>query len=178
MILYVIRHGEDTPGYRGGFALTRLTEKGKEQIKNAASKFASDDFDYIVSSDLPRAKESAEIISKLLNKEIIYNKDFREYNNGILAGMKNEIADEKYPQYIFAEIGMDDRFPEGETPREYYARVSKALNELIKDNKNVLLVTHGGVIDIINHIFNKVPYSNSSKFKRYIENAEIIKYEF
>ena len=178
MIIYAIRHGEDTPGFRGGFALTHLTEKGKKQIENAAEFFKGVNICYIVSSDLPRAKESAIILSNILNKDIEYVPAFREYNNGILAGMKNEIADEKYPHYIFAEIDMDERFPEGETPREYFNRISEALNKLIIDNKDVILVTHGGVIDIINHIYNKIPYSNSSKFKRYFDNAEIIKFEF
>lgn len=175
-----IRHGEDTPGFRGGWAHTSLTDVGKQQVKNAAKtisimKFS---FDHIVSSDLERAKESAEILSNLLDKPLVIDSSWREYNNGIIAGLPNDYADRKYPHYIFANIDMDERFPEGETPREYYNRIKTALEKLIKENKDVLLVTHGGVLDILNHIEHNIPYSNSSKHKTYFENAQIVIFNF
>lgn len=180
MKLYCIRHGEDVPGFRGGWATTPLTDNGKNQIKEASKHLLDKSIDLIITSDLIRAKESADILKDILKIDLIVDPNFREYNNGIIAGLPNDYADEKYPQYIFANIKMDDRFPEGETPREYFNRIKDALNLLINNykDKNILLVTHGGVIDVIYHIYNKIPYSNSSKYKRHVENAEILEFDF
>src|SRR5574344_1637714 len=179
MNIYLVRHGEDTPGYRGGWAKFGLTELGKMQIKDFAIHFKNDKIhiDYMISSDLPRAKESSDIISNYLKLDYMLDSDWREYNNGDLAGMKNEEADKKYPGLYFSSIGMDESFPHGETPREYYQRIKKALNEIIKEKKDVLIVTHGGVIDVVRHILENKNWTNSSNDKIYYKEAQLVHFK-
>lgn len=179
MFIYLVRHGEDTPGYRGGWSQFGLTDFGKMQIKDFALDFKAHQYhiDYIISSDLNRTKESAEIVSKVLHKNIIFNPLWREYNNGLLAGLKNEEADKLYPGLYFSTIGMNEAFPNGETPQDYFNRIQKALLQVKKENKDVLIITHGGVMDVIRHILENKTWSNSSPDKIHYNEAQMIKFE-
>ncbi len=179
MHIYLIRHGEDLPGYRGGWSRYSLTNVGRKQIIDLSKKILEDriSFDHIISSDLPRALESAEILSEQLKKSLVVEPLFREYNNGLLAGLSNKEADERFPGLYFNAIKMDEHFPEGESPNEYYARINKALDKVISDDKDVIIVTHGGVIDVISHILNHIPWSNNSPFKKHYDNASITHFE-
>jgi phosphohistidine phosphatase len=67
MHLYFLRHGEaDWPNWEGSDDDRPLTKKGKKEIKKLA-KFLADldvDLDEIVTSPLPRAAETAEVVAK------------------------------------------------------------------------------------------------------------------
>lgn len=72
MIIYIVRHGQTAENLQmilQGHLPGTLTDKGKEQVRNAAEHLAEKDvqFKCIVSSDLKRAMDSANIISERLN---------------------------------------------------------------------------------------------------------------
>ena len=75
---------------------------------------------HIYSSDLPRAVQTAEPIAAALNLPIIALKQFREVNNGDLAGMKNDIANSKYPGLYWDTIEWEEHYPNGESPKEFF----------------------------------------------------------
>lgn len=61
---------------------------------------------------------------------------------------------------------MDEKYPNGESPIEFYKRIEKWFYEIIEEKKqddNILIVTHSGVINIIYHIINRIEWSNKSK---------------
>lgn len=183
MICYLIRHGKDDNTIRGGWSDTPLTEQGKLEVEILANKLSNDlslNITQIFSSDLMRAKQTAEIISSKLQVKVEYSPMFREVNNGILAGMKNDLAKEKYPNLFWNTLEWNECYPEGESPKMFFERISYAWNsfkERIRNSKNnVLLVTHGGVINAIYHIENGIPYSNKNK-PISVKNAEIISFE-
>lgn len=64
---------------------------------------------------------------------------------------------------------MEEHYPNGESPKEFYDRVSSAWENLKQSlvgyDKNVLLVTHGGVINIIKCIADGTKYSNKEKYQ-------------
>ena len=95
--------------------------------------------------------------------------DFREVNNGDLAGLDNHIAEEKYPNLYWRKLDWEEHYPHGESPKEFYERISNAWDNLRKTlidyDKNVLLVTHGGVINVIKCITNESEYSNKQKYQ-------------
>ena len=100
MKCYLVRHGKDDDSVRGGCSDAPLTEQGIEQVNALANDLASNlqlNISRIFSSDLFRAKQTAEIISKAINVPVVYLPQFREVNNGVLAGMKNTEALKKYP---------------------------------------------------------------------------------
>ena len=179
MKIYVIRHGEDIPGFRGGWSTLDLTPLGISQAENFAKRVIDEklDFDYILTSDLPRALHTALIISNTTGHRIEINRNWREYNNGELAGMRDDIATEKYPGLTFATIGYEERYPNGETPKEYHHRILKALEEIKLLNKNVLIVTHGGVMDVLAHELNGISWRNNSPLKKHYQNTEMIEFD-
>lgn len=100
-----------------------LTEEGKIQAMRLAeflySQKGTFDISKIVSSDLPRTVSTAKAISYKLKIPFHVDARLREMNNGELAGMKNEVASIKYPGLYFNTLKMDEKYPNGESPREF-----------------------------------------------------------
>lgn len=170
MTVYLVRHGKDDETIRGGWSDHGLMYAGVEQVNKLAAKMIAENMtiDHIYSSDLQRTKETSEILSKYLKCSIEYNADLREVNNGDLAGMKHESANEKYPGLYWSSLGYDERYPNGESPKMFYNRVNTAWLELkskiLKQPlKNSVIVTHQGVIEVILCIENGIVYSNKTK---------------
>lgn len=173
MKIYIARHGQDDDSVRGGWSDCSLTDLGVKQSVDLADEILSKSDEYnigmIISSDIIRAKQTALIISEKLSVPVKYDMDFREVNNGDLAGLDNHIAEEKYPNLYWRKLDWEEYYPHGESPKEFYERVSEGWYNLRKTlidyDKNVLLVTHGGVINIIKCITNGVEYSNKLKYQ-------------
>lgn len=169
MKCYLVRHGQDDDSVRGGWSNHGLTSIGVEQVKNLAKEISEKGLSIgkIYSSDLERAKESALIISNSLNIPITYLPEFREVNNGDLAGIKNDIANEKYPGLFWLSLEYSECYPNGESPEMFYDRIRKAWiqlkNIVLEDMADVLLVTHGGVMEVILCIENGIEFTNKKK---------------
>ncbi len=160
--LHMVRHGRDEEDKLGGWSDNHLTDKGIIEVKLLKEEI-DNDYDLFISSDLNRTKETSLILNEKLNMNIIYDSNFREVNNGILKNMTKKDRDLKYPNLCFSKLKMDQCFPNGESPIEFYERISKAFIKLINENRNkkILLVTHGGVIVVILCILNDIEYSNT-----------------
>jgi len=166
-VIYFIRHGEDDKAFRGGWSIHGLTEKGIKQSEKLAI-YINENYkiDKIISSDLNRARQTTEIINFKLNVPVEYTEKLREMNNGYLAGMRNEDAEQKYPGVYYNTLEMNQRYPGGESPEEFYNRVIKDFEYIIKSNEkynNIVTVTHAGVINIIYKYINKQEWSNKIK---------------
>lgn len=99
---------------------------------------------------------------------IEYIPGLREVDNGVLAGMKNSLADEKYPGSYWSALEYDACYPNGESPKMFYERVKTAWSKLkgerlARADKDALLVTHGGVIEAILCIENRIVFSSKAK---------------
>lgn len=169
MKIWLIRHGAEDGSVRGGWSETPLTAEGRAQSLTAAERLAAEpdaDIARIFSSDLLRAAQTARIISDRLSVPVTYLSQFREVNNGVLAGMANEMADREYPGLYWRTLAFDEHYPGGESPHEFYDRISAAWGDLVTSvrgsGKDAALVTHGGVINVIMHIVDGAPYSNQT----------------
>ena len=96
-MIYLMRHGADPSERYGGWSIYGLTEEGREQVHSAKRHLCNKGIEKIYSSDLVRAKETAEIVADALSLEITYLPQFRESDNGLLAGMLKTEAAKKYP---------------------------------------------------------------------------------
>lgn len=181
MIIYLVRHGQDDDTCRGGWSNHALTSEGIQQSENLAIELYNNKNKYnitkIYSSDLIRAQQTAKILADKIDIPIHFTSEFREVNNGDLAGLKNEIANIKFPNLYWRKLEWDEHYPNGESPKEFYERIKSAWNKLIKTEKNnkgnIILVTHGGVINIIKSINLNQEYSNKIRYKG-IESASLI----
>ena len=171
MKILFVRHGKDDDRYRGGWSNLDLTDEGVEQVMELAKHLKKYKEEYnisrIVSSDLQRALTTSKIIAKELNLCITKEEAIRETNNGDLAGMLKEEALLKYPGLFFSSLDMDEAYPNGESPQEFYVRIKEWFERFVDEHKNdkenILVVTHGGVINIIYHLVNKLEWSNKNK---------------
>ncbi len=146
---FVMRHGQAKSNY-GDYALSTpeegegLTDLGKKQAIYSAQKLKKEKIDIIISSDLPRAMQTAQTVAETIGfdkEKIIYDKNFREINTGIF----NKKPNSEYHEYTGDYLSKFSKTPpEGENLMDLKKRVMCALYELeykYKD-KNILLVNH------------------------------------
>lgn len=170
MTCYLVRHGKDDDTVRGGWSDAPLTREGILQAEVLAERLAAEPQLHIAriySSDLNRARQTAQILAQALNLPVRNMPQFREVNNGMLAGMKNAQALEEYPGLFWNTLEWDSCYPDGESPHIFYDRIRHAWKEFKEEQRgqegNVALITHGGVINVILHIERGLTYSNKKK---------------
>ena len=170
MNLLFVRHGKDSDQHRGGWSQLDLLPEGKREAKTLADYLVQHKEDYhftkIITSDLKRAETTAIILAKKLQLPLEKESALRETNNGDLAGMLNSEADQKFPHLYFRSLAMDEHYPNGESPREFYQRIKTWFQRFLQENNNSdetqIVVTHGGVINIIYHLVNQIEWTNKS----------------
>jgi broad specificity phosphatase PhoE len=173
MEIVLVRHANDEDGFRGGWSKRGLITEGFEQSRLLGEYLRNNKDLYniktIISSDLNRALQTANEVAKNLYLPITKSIEWRETNNGELAGMPNSEAERKYPGLYFSSLRMEERYPGGESPLENFNRIKNTFNNLCEDivnqkiDSNVLVLTHGGVINIIYHILNNKEWTNKNK---------------
>ena len=178
MFCYLIRHGADDNTVRGGWSQAPLTEEGILQVEQLSNEIANNlKIEKIYTSDLKRAFQTAQIIGNRLSLPLTLTPQFRETNNGDLAGMDNDLALKRYPGLFWNQLKWEQCYPNGESPKQFYERVASAWEkfsqQIQKNDMDVILVTHGGVIQVILSIINNERYSNTAKH-RTIPHASII----
>lgn len=170
--LFIIRHGEtewNRERRLQGQTDTSLSEYGKEQVSKLTDKLKAAKIELIFSSDLKRAKETSEQISKDLGVEIIYHPGLREIHLGEAQGiLESELSN------LFGEISYSNwksldrihdsfRFPGGETKSEAEYRIIETILSLLKINgkKNVAVCSHGFVLSRFYRYFTckEIPHS-------------------
>lgn len=163
-MIYLMRHGKDDETRFGGWSAFGLTDAGRIQVEKSAEALVGKGISHIFSSDLPRARETAEIAGKKLSLDVSLLPEFREVNNGVLAGMPKEKASENYPGLYFASLGFDEPYPNGESPKAFFERIHDAWASFkaftADSGMTPLLVTHGGVINVILCIENGTKFTN------------------
>ena len=170
MKILFVRHGKDSAQHRGVWSQLDLLPEGKREAEALADYLAQHKEDYhftkIITSDLKRAETTATILAETLQLPLEKERDLRETNNGDLAGMLNSEADQKFPRLYFRSLAMDEHYPNGESPREFYQRIKTWFQRFLQENddsdETQIVVTHGGVINIIYHLVNQIEWTNKS----------------
>ena len=120
-----------------------LNEEGIRQAKQLATRLAAEDWDYLYSSDLSRARLTAEFIAKARSREVDgYDLRLREKTHGRLDGTTAEDRVELWGK------GWADLDHNEESTESVIARSLDFLQEMsIKHpNKKVLIISHGAWI--------------------------------
>ena len=146
-VVYLIRHSwtnENKIHLIQGRSDYKLCEDGITFAYEKAKEYKEKglEFDYIYSSPLSRAKDTASIFKEVFNfkKDIIIDDGLIEREFGVAE--KTIIDDHVYERIMNNEIeGM-------ETNEELEARVYKTISNIVKkyDNKRILIVTHSHTI--------------------------------
>lgn len=178
MNLYVIRHGKtdwNLESRMQGQTNTKLNELGIEQANRVRKIIEEKNIDLIISSPLDRAKQTAEIINKNMNKPIEYNEKIMERNFGILEG---KIANEIKNLDDYFEYHKNEKIEKGEKIQDFVNRVFEGMKQIEENHqdKNVLVVTHGGVARAIDYYFNGIPKEKDIG-KSLLSNCEVREYK-
>lgn len=107
-MIYLMRHGADSPDRYGGWSEYGLSEEGRRQVHAAKELLSDKGIEAIYASDLTRARETAKIVAEHLDLPVTYLPAFRESNNGYLAGMLKTEAAEKYPDVYWSALEWDE----------------------------------------------------------------------
>ena len=163
MRLTLVRHCAVEQKYLGcynGHIDIGLSEKGYKQAKELAKKLENENYDAVFCSDLIRAKESLKYFKNL--KNIIYTDKLREKSWGEDEGKSyDEICKNKNITYESFSQWIDELG--GESINEFTKRINSFFFEyLLKAKyKNILIITHSGVIKTFLSIYNKISLQDS-----------------
>lgn len=154
--LYLVRHGEtawNAGGKFQGHTDVPLSDNGREQAKALAIRLNEEKIDAFYSSDLSRARETAEILALHHNLPVNYLPELREINFGVWEGLTiKEISDN------YAEISsrwwaspLTIQIPSGESLQEVVNRCNSAVKDIVANHQDetVVIAAHGGVIRVI-----------------------------
>ena len=150
--LTLLRHGEsvgNAEGYYQGQYDFPLTDRGRDQTRRLISRWLAEgiQFDQIIASPLKRASETAEMIAKTLNVPLQFDPDWKERDNGVLGGLKREVADEQYPKPEFF-TPYDNFGGSGEGNFELFLRAGRAIHRILQmPPARYLIVSHGGILN-------------------------------
>ncbi|NOU89407.1 histidine phosphatase family protein [Paenibacillus sp. LMG 31460] len=141
-----IRHGStewNRLGKLQGQLDTELTGEGREQARLLGLRLAKESWDAIISSDLTRARETAQIVSDLSGIPFIRtDKRLRERKYGQVEGTTVAEREERWgPNWKLQELGQ-------ESDDDLWKRWTELEEELIQayPNGKILLISHGGFI--------------------------------
>ena len=145
--LLLVRHGESTWNVAGrwqGQADPPLSELGERQAVAARSAAATDAPDAVWTSDLARARRTAELLAEPHGLTPRADARLRERDVGEWSGLTRAEIEERWPGWLAAR-----RSPTGfEGDEPLAARVLAALRDIAiaAPGATVVVVTHGGVI--------------------------------
>ncbi len=162
--VYVVTHTESIhhiEGKVGGWYDSGLTQLGIAQARRTAERLQiliKGDSPKITSSDLLRAKETAEIIGAAFGSEIQTNPSLREMSYGAAEGLPQAWLDER-----ISPAPDDNRLDhlsieQGETKRDFISRIYRALDEIVcGDAPTHVIVTHGFALTFVVARWIKMP---------------------
>ncbi|CQR53344.1 histidine phosphatase family protein [Paenibacillus riograndensis] len=142
----LIRHGSTAWNKEGriqGHTDNPLDEEGLQQAAAIAERLSGEQWDYIYSSDLLRAVQTAEVISKRLGIPIAGQvPGVREMNGGLIEGTTE---DERVQRWGSGWKSMDMGLESDESGQQ---RGSRAIEEIAARHpgKRILIVSHGAIL--------------------------------
>ena len=152
----IIRHGETDWNVQRriqGQVDVPLNAEGREQAVRAARGLAGHRFAAVYSSDLTRTLDTATALAATLGLTVRSEPGLRERHYGLLQGKTADEMARQIPElhvrYVMRDLDHD--FGGGECLRRFARRIDGTLDRLARRHvgQSVLLVTHGGALDVI-----------------------------
>ncbi|EXI76102.1 MAG: Phosphoserine phosphatase 1 [Candidatus Accumulibacter sp. SK-11] len=175
----LVRHGETTwnadKRIQGQIDIG-LNAAGLAQAQAAADWLANEAVSALYSSDLQRARQTAARIAHRMRLLPAFRPEFRERRYGFFEGLTYDESRARYPADYHSFETRDPEFVipfGGESLRQLHDRVSGGLRQLAAEHhgETIVVVTHGGVLDIVNRLVRGNPLSAPRDFL--IPNAGI-----
>jgi alpha-ribazole phosphatase len=153
--IYLVRHGETDYNKMGcyyGWTDCSLAQEGIEQSEALSKVFENIRYDVMLSSDLKRAVETANIIN-CRDKELLTDKRLRELNFGQWEGKSYQEVSTEYKEdwNLWIEDFENAAPTEGESFGNMNNRICEFMDEVLSlyKDKSVVIVSHNGSLRII-----------------------------
>ena len=152
-----VRHGEtdwNIEQRMQGHIDLALNAKGEVQAVATGRCFSVMQASALYSSDLLRARQTAEPIAQALHLPIVLLPSLRERNFGRCEGMTFAEIAARNEEDARAIVSRDPDYAApggGESRRQHEVRILECVDGLVSDHpgKSIVVVTHGGVLDVI-----------------------------
>jgi len=152
--IFFVRHGESEANVLKVFSNRGwkhpLTEKGREQARELATKLQDRPIAAIYTSPIQRAVETAQILAAQFKTSVQIEPALIEYHVGIYEGRGDDEGWDMYARVErrWQEGDLDARMTGGESCREIRARFSQFIDQLVQEHQSdgaeLILVGHGG----------------------------------
>lgn len=148
MRIIFVRHGEAEIDKTRNQNHRTLTKKGKKQAKLLAKHLKKVHFDEFYSSDLLRAKQTSEIVSKKIRINSIIEKSLNEFESDFLKKDKKKLKKKDNPNYnnLIAFLKKISKNPE--------------------QDKKILIISHGNTNRIILSYFMNINLNHLIQFRQ------------
>jgi len=146
-LIGLIRHGVTDWNYEyraQGQVDIPLNDEGRRQAELLSKRMENEEWDYIYSSDLSRALETAEIIGRIKNVEVKTDPRLREMNCGLIEGTTEQDRVIKWG-YGWSKLDLGI-----EPNAEIITRGMKCLMDISErhPDKKILIISHGALIGL------------------------------
>ena len=179
MKIYAVRHGQTNYNVRNlcnndPSKDVHLTELGLSQANSVAEKLDNHHkFEVIFISELPRTRQTAEIINRNHSVEVIVDSRI----NDRATGFDSKPASEFFVAVDAAPDPLAAKFNDGESFLEEKKRVFEFLDEVTsKDYKSILIVSHTEIMTIIYGYFHKLSDLDMWEMEEFA-NSEVVEFE-
>jgi probable phosphoglycerate mutase len=157
--LVLVRHGETAWNREGrlqGQIDIPLSDVGRAQAHALRARLArhphlfDDEHTAVVTSDLRRAHETAEIVFSAAGRTLHVRRELRELSYGVFEGLTRNEIDERFPGAMTAWLHGDRAYTieGGESRNALHERVHAAVASFLAavPHPHVVVVAHGGVM--------------------------------
>jgi probable phosphoglycerate mutase len=179
--LLLVRHGEtdwNRDGRWQGHSDTQLNDAGRAQARRVAAELG--DVDVIYSSDLARARETADIIAAQLGDlEVNVDSRLRERSFGAWEGRTGpEIEADFAEQHARWRAGDGAGADDAEPFEAFGDRVRDFLEDVLARHpgETVVVVAHGGPIRVIHAVASGLDYVRDHRSIPGVPNCAVARY--
>lgn len=179
--LFLVRHGEtdwNRDGRWQGGSDTRLNEVGREQAKALAATLDGT-VDAVYSSDLARARETADILAARLGLEVQVDERLRERSFGAWEGLTSAEIEQRFADaHRLWRAGVGTGAEDAEPFHAFAARVTSFVDDLLEahPDEEVLVVAHGGSIRVIHALARGIDYVRDHRLIPGVPNCVVARY--
>jgi probable phosphoglycerate mutase len=171
MRFILVRHGEtawNSEGRIQGQLDSPLNARGLAQAKALADRLCMESFEVLITSDLWRARSTAELIALRTRHSVVPDPRLRERHYGIFQGLTHGEAKSIHPDAYarYEQESVSDAIPGGESAEACFGRNLECLKEIAASRHRgpTVVVTHGGVLEGLYRHVMRLPYDRSRVF--------------
>lgn len=183
--IWLLRHGQTDWNLQGrwqgqaSFA-PGLNKTGFAQARSAAEELSDIQFSAIYSSDLLRARQTAEAVAEKQGLPVLLDERLREVNLGEWEGLLSDEVKARYAEELEERERnpLHARPPQGETLAEVAERAKAAVNDILQKQAQgpLLIVSHGLTLASLICMSSHIPLEKA--YEHIPENATPVRIIF